>query len=177
MFATDLDGVLANPYSQLEKRIIKKTGSCRPFHTWHDPALENLFPELHESWVREQFSDPAFWENVEIFEDSLDWLNEQSKNHKIHIVTARFDKVSVVTLDWLKKTKVQYTNIVHVPREMKVEALRAIKPDFMIEDDPRNAYDISMAGIKTYLITRPYNIKHDIGKSIRIESLKEIDVG
>jgi len=173
--AVDLDGIIANPYPILADRVINQLGAVLPFDKWHDPVFENLFPTLDRGWIGRQFSDPAFWESVDVFPESLDWLEGHRIKNTVHIVTARPKNTAKATKLWLRKKGVPYHHIHHVPREDKHEMLHIIRAKFMVEDDPRNALKISQSGIKCYIMTMPYNLHHDIGKSIRIDSLREIE--
>ena len=172
--AIDLDGIIADPYSNLQKRIHAEFGISIPCNEWTDPVFENLFPEIKRSWISEQFADPAFWENVDVFVEGMDWLERVIRKNRVNIVTARPDHCVDVTKEWMKKNRVPYTNIYHVPREEKHEMLFILNPKFMIEDDPRNALQISSVGIKCYIVSRPYNVNEDVGKAIRIDRLNQI---
>ena len=77
-----------------------------------------------------------------------------------------------VTENWLNLHKFQYAPIINVGHDnSKVGALKDIC-DVFIDDSIRNFVELNSGGVFTYLMTRPHNIKYDVGH-YRVNSLKE----
>lgn len=171
--ALDLDGVIADQCNELYKRIATKVENPVHYSEWDTYHLEEIHPELGD-WVGEQFSDPSFYAALEPFEDAVRWIRDH-KNDSVNIVTARPEHVRDVTLKWFKAHRIPYDNVYMMPRMEKADFLHVLKPDFMVEDDPRNAEHIASVGHKCYLINRSYNLNFDAGKAVRIDRLDDVD--
>lgn len=171
----DLDGVIANTYQKLFFEL-KKMGDCLvpDFETWNTYLFETIVPEKGE-WVREQFSNPLFYKGVAPFEDAHEWIvDNMREGNRVDILTARRKEMNEITHKWTRIIHLPYTNLYHCPRVEKKYMIDVIKPDFVVEDDPRTARDIASHGDTTYLVNRSYNQDFDAGRAIRVDSVKDI---
>lgn len=172
----DLDGVIANTYKKLHNEM-EALGDCEvpPFKEWDTCLFETIVPDKEE-WVRERFSDPLFCKGIEPFKEVRFWLKQNILNNHIDILTARYKFMEEPTKEWLKENDIRYHNIYHTPRVEKKYMIDVLKPDAVIEDDPRTAYEIADRGDRCYLLNRSYNMNDNVGKAIRIDGLEEIEL-
>lgn len=84
--------------------------------------------------------------------------------HEIYIVTSREDKYwhgdsYGNTQKWLKKYKINYTQIFANCIEKGVKCAE-LKVDLLIDDNPKYVSQVNAQGIRTIVLSAPYNLKY-----------------
>ena len=151
----DIDGVLTNIDSFV----------CDYFTKFcHDHNLDYKITEFNYSLAKtynmSEEDDKAFWDEYLYFyatqfpvrpfaSEVLKKLKDEG--HEIYIITARHttDKIGGdmqnLVLEWLKKNEITYDKIVFTKNknQRKVDEIKQLKIDVMIEDNPSNINEIS----------------------------------
>jgi FMN phosphatase YigB (HAD superfamily) len=160
----------------------------KAYHLWMNQSKGmSLDPEV-EAQTWDWFED---WETVPEFLESMDkatdagflfWQGDlceetipqnlhdlREAGHTIHVVTHRFSgKVSCVqeaTRSWFAKKGLIYDTLDFSGDKTSV------KTDLFIEDNLKNYDALDAAGVKSYLVNRPYNLQNDYRR--RVNSVNE----
>jgi len=90
------------------------------------------------------------------------------------IITARLPKFKDATREWVDKWLGPY-EVIHTGAPKKVDAARELGLDAFVEDKAETALAMAQAGIKSFIINRPWNqgVNGDSGV-VRIEKLREV---
>lgn len=140
--------------------------------------FEECFNELNIPMTREETLLPLdFVMNqinlVQPYQNTKKILESFSILSKdIMIVTSRDVKYRELTRIWVNKWLGNY-QIFHVPAQYKSSFCEVHKIDVFLEDKLDTAVSIAKAGIKSFLLDRPWNQSDLIDGVIRIYSLKE----
>lgn len=181
----DLDGVL-HRFTHAFQRHVK---TCKPHWFDGDPEVEasvwNWFISewgiTHEEFLAEMDcavdAFELFWKG-ELFEGDETWWIQQLRNtgHTVHIVTHRFSgsiHVSTgrpfaeeATLFWLNSKGIYPDSLTFA------EDKTSVPTDVFIEDNLVNYDKLEAAGVRAYLINRPYNQVPNDGRR-RVDSFSE----
>ncbi len=134
--------------------------------------FENSFLEYMDLplYPSSDWNDWRFRENMHKVEKNDNfWLNckplidpKQITYPIMGYCTSRPCSIEVI-YNWLKKYNFPTGEIINVGfNTSKVDALKG-KCDFFIDDSIKIFSELNSNGIKTYLMTRPHNIKYDVG--------------
>jgi hypothetical protein len=168
--ALDVDGVLAN-FTQ---------AFCEFAHSIDATDFPKTWRDCHD-WDfgvgRERVME--VWNQIPDFKQFMLSL-ESTPDSKLHFtpvayVTAR-TVPSDVTKDWLTEHGFPDAPVYTVGyNQSKVQILKDLRVDVFVEDRVEAAVELNAAGIKCYLLNRPWNAGIDVGPSVeRIDSLKEV---
>lgn len=94
------------------------------------------------------------------------FINE--KHDEVYVITSRGEQYRKVTEDWLKKNDVKYKELVMTNGESKVDILRELKIDIMIDDKPELFYEVKEAGLHTFMVCVDYKYNKDVPCDIRM---------
>lgn len=78
-------------------------------------------------------------------------------HHNIHFVTAREEKMTGVSIEWLARHQMPMDSIAHLGSHYKVDKARELQSDLFIEDNYSNAVQLAQAGFDVLLIDCTYN--------------------
>jgi uncharacterized HAD superfamily protein len=78
-----------------------------------------------------------------------------------------------ITQEWLQKNGFPTVKVYSVGNESKVDAALKSGLDIFVDDAYHNFVELNNAGVCTYLLTAPHNLKYSVGHK-RINSLKEL---
>jgi len=161
----DLDGVVADLIGPSIKKINKRH--------YHNKGLLKK-PLKREDITSYYFADcipgldwdeiVKIWDNSEFIlnQPLLPWARWGVKRlkdlgYEVYIVTARQSHLKAFTLEWLKKRKIPFDDIVTGKREEKLSYIERNKLDIFVDDRARNALDAAQFCKRVYLIDKPYN--------------------
>jgi len=151
----DLDGVCA----AFEEHFLEYFDLPRHHpKDWNDPRFRD---NIHKITNNEEFwmSCPALIKGEELTYPITGYC------------TARDCSVDTVRA-WLDKNDFPSGEIINVgPDQSKIEALKS-KCDVMVDDSIRNFVELNSNGIECYLMSRPHNMKYDVGYR-RVNNIKE----
>ena len=160
----------------------------KAYHLWMnlDQGL-NLDPEVEaESWTwfenwqtKQQFLDcmdnavdagQLFWQG-ELYEPQIpqNIAALSAAGHQNHLVTHRFSgktSCSRAATEHFYRTQGIIFDSISYSRDKTV-----VKTDVFLEDNIDNYDDLEAAGIKSYLVNRPYNLRNDNRR--RVNSVQE----
>jgi len=175
----DLDGVVANLMTPFLKEINKRFNL--------ELKYEDIISYRFEDWVPVDIEDlRAIWESPEFIwgQPLLPWARWGINRlidfgYSVYIVTARKSHLKTFTLEWLKKHKIPFDEIVTGKYEEKWSYIERNGLDIFIEDRTKNALEAGKFCKRVYLVDKPYNryaITLDESKShiIRVNNWREI---
>lgn len=172
----DIDGVIANPYDEVNKRIEEAGFKTIPWTEWDSWSVAEIYDWCDPKFVKGLFRDKLVMKNAVPFRDSWQFVNHLVNcfDEEIVYVTHRANFLSKVTWDWFMDWEIPCHDIhfVHNKSEL-INSLDNVR--FFVEDNANNANDAFEAGIKTYLINRGYN-KFEETWADRVNSLWEIKI-
>ena len=171
---TDIIDFYAKEYTE---NVLNRKFEINRVNTY-DP----MWAKLVYGWTKEE--DKRFWnlyyenvmENVKPKENAVKIINELSKQNKIIIVTARWEKntnAREITKKWLQKNNIHYHKL-YLNYQDKKELINEIKIDILIDDSVKNCKDMENLGVKTFIMTSRINKEINIGKAIRVKNWIEI---
>ncbi|HRX63843.1 MAG TPA: hypothetical protein P5060_01930 [Candidatus Absconditabacterales bacterium] len=192
VIAVDLDEVLSETARALLKRNRYRINGNK-LH-WEDLVSYNLreIPGLNVTkiqgfWIYMRFLIGAgLWNKIKPVSGAKTKLKEfKKKGYKLHVVTARHFLLRFATGVWLYFnykhifSSIEFANFFTRFSTKKSEICKKIGADFIIEDNLENAIDCANAGVKVYLIDKPWNQGYDKKKHkgiVKIYSRSEIDI-
>lgn len=143
----DIDGVLADFNLAMDELCGGKIGDP---HDWNNPILCKKFAEVKH--------DPEFWLGLKPMVKTIDIPFEP------HCYITSRSINTAVTKEWLDKNGFPDAPIYSVGvGESKVEIAKASGIDYFIDDYMKNFVELNKAGICTFLLTRSYNKRYDVG--------------
>jgi len=152
----DIDGVLA----AFEERFLEYFNLDRTDPTdWNDVRFVNRLDELKDN--------KDFWLSIPSLVDPKDIAYPIAG-----YCTARSISTDIVK-EWLDKNGFPEAPILRVNfGESKVQKLKEAGCDIMVDDSFNNFTELNCNGIMCYLVSRPHNMKYNVGH-YRVKNLKE----
>jgi uncharacterized HAD superfamily protein len=170
----DIDGVIANPYEEVNRRLKEEGYAVSDWETWANERLTETYHWIPNKLVRGMFKDKLVMKNAVPFDDSWYWVNHHSKDHEIICVTHRAGFLKTVTWNWFFDWNIDVNDIMFV--QDKGAAIESIGGcDIYVDDFYKNVKNVEDAGYKSFLMSRNYN-KYSGDDVDRINSLWELDV-
>ena len=163
--AVDMDGVLANVYSQFIKMHAAEFGKVYTMDEVSGlPELE-VFPN-----ERAYVNSPGFFRNAPVIADSQAILKKLNDEHKIFIVSAamEFPNSLAEKQSWLN----EHFPFIGWQQMVFCGSKQIIKADIMIDYYFKN---LDFFTGETILFTQPHNKMANPGKHKRVETWKEIE--
>ncbi|MEP7106349.1 MAG: 5'(3')-deoxyribonucleotidase [Ferruginibacter sp.] len=163
--AIDMDGVLANVYSQFIKMHATEFGKVfSPEEIDGRPEAE-VFPN-----ERNYIKSPGFFRNAPVMQDSQSILERLNERYKIFVVSAamEFPGSLIEKQLWLN----EFFPFIGWQQIVFCGSKEIIRADLMIDDHFKN---LDYFTGETYLFTQPHNIFANPGRHKRVETWKEIE--
>lgn len=153
----DIDGTLTEPYYWLERANTYFGSSLLPEHVteYEIHKLLGIEPEVYMDFYRK--NGVLLHSEAEIRFGAPEVLSSLYGKHFVHIVTAREEKMTDVSVQWLKKHQIPMDSISHLGSHHKVEKAREFRSDLFIEDSLENALELAASGFLVLLIDCTYN--------------------
>lgn len=93
-----------------------------------------------------------------IAEGAAPILRDFSKHYELYYISARYDYLDKITIDWFDRHDIPYHHIELTGSHNKIEAARDLKIDIFFEDKLDNAIDLNATlNIPVILFDTPYN--------------------
>lgn len=179
----DIDNVISNFNEVLLKEFIAHDKELRNAGIVNKNAYitRGMF-----DWTKEEFDD-FYYKNIERIAKNLNIIEGadfyikklRQDGHKIYIITGRdngeYSNPFEMTLNWLKKYKIEYDEIFFTNNfsdDEKANACLKNNVKIMIDDSKKNSYAVAKAGITALLMDTEYN--RDAKDLIRVHNWKEI---
>jgi len=169
----DIDGVVCDTVPLMVENAAKR-GFKLTFDRYN-PAIEGI--EDREAFMYELVDEiySNQMDQLKPYEDASLTISKIHENLGVIIfVTARREKFSKLTINWLKSHfDISFGYVVKSSLE-KPQFVLNEKFDAFIEDRLSTANRAAELGVKTYLVNRPWNVGRDTHSSvIRVNSLEE----
>jgi 5'-nucleotidase len=163
--SVDMDGVLANVYSQFISMHAAEFGKIFSLEEVNGRPEASVFP--HE---RKYVNSPGFFRNAPVIQDSQRILEQLNDRYKIFIVSAamEFPNSLLEKQAWLN----EHFPFISWQQMVFCGDKRIIKAAIMIDDHFKNLDHFEG---ETILFSQPHNILADPGKHKRVNSWKEIE--
>ena len=156
----------------------------RKFELQEIEIFDPMWAKYLYNWTEEE--DKIFWdtyyekimENVKPKEDAIEVINNLSKDNKIFIITARWDRkngiIAKITKNWLEKNNIKY-NELFLGHKDKRKIIQDNNIEIFIDDSLKTCMEISEMGIKTLIMDSRINKDMKEDKIERVFSWKEIE--
>ncbi len=183
----DIDEIITEYVESIIEFYKNKTGRTllrEDFKTYH----------FWETWggtrkeaiqIVEEFFNSELFDSIKPVKDSIQSINNLSKNNELIFITSRPDHWKEKTEDWLKRNldspvKVIFTSDFHTGEgKKKAEICRELKSGLILEDNEKYAIECANTGIKVILFDKPWNQNSEHSNLIRVndwtDALKEIE--
>ena len=181
----DIDDTIAKTSEEIDiwaKEYTEKILN-RKFTLSEIEILDSMWAKHLYNWTEEE--DKEFWdiyyekimESVKPKENAIDVINNLSKDNKIFIITARWDRnngiIDKITKKWLQENKINYDKL-FLGHLDKREVVKENNIELFIDDNFKTCMQISEMKIKTLMMNSRINkhIKED--KLERVYSWNDI---
>ena len=153
----DIDGTLTDPYYWLPRanRFFGKNVKDSDVTSYRMHEVLGIAEKEYDDFYN--FFGPLLHKEAPVRSGVCDVIGELFKEHYIHIVTAREEKMKYVSLDWLKKHKIPFDTMSLLGTPDKVQKAGDLDSDLFIEDSYDNALQLAGAGFEVLLIDCNYN--------------------
>lgn len=178
----DLDGIVADFWSSFigyyNEHIAPKTG--RYFTGKEGNSLTTILGRKLYLETKARYYESGEISNAPYIDGSREFLEElRRRGFRIILMTARpsktFKRVFADTLEWLKRYKIPYDALILGVEDKGGRAAQiGVSPSFFVEDDPRQAREISSRGFRVFLVSKPYNLDDTPPGVERVKELSEI---
>ncbi|MBM7616084.1 5' nucleotidase, NT5C type [Alkaliphilus hydrothermalis] len=153
----DIDGTITEAYDWIPRANQYFNANIKPT----DVTVYEIHKALGvESEAYEEFYHEygeVLHEEVSIRKGAKEAINKLYKDHQIHIVTAREDKMRDITLSWFAGNQVPYHNLFLLGSHYKVAKAMELSCDLFLEDRLENALQLAAAGFNVLLMDCHYN--------------------
>lgn len=175
---TEMIDVVAKKFTENELKkefTINELGVTDPYwakdtYNWTAEECSQFFGKYYEEIVRQ----------VEPKEDVIETINRLSKEHKIIIITARWDTdkenkmMEKITKNWFEKHKIHYDKL-FVGHKDKRELVTENNIEIFIDDNYQTCKQISELNVRTLIMNSRLNKSIQDEKLERVFSWKEIE--
>jgi 5'(3')-deoxyribonucleotidase len=131
----DLDGVVADFNVGWMERYNRQFGA-RLHHSqvvmWDGLHELTHFPTMEEFWAWAQLGPPTIFRELPAIEGAIEALTDLARDHRIVIISSKFDWAIPDTLEWLAEHRLPAREIHFVWDKTRVPC------DVYLEDAPRN---------------------------------------
>ena len=161
----DMDGVIANVYSQFAKMYAAETGKVKT------AAEITGIPEgVAFKHVLQYVNSPGFFRHAPLMEDCQGAVQKLNDHYKIFIVSAamEFPDSLMEKQSWLN----EHFPFISWQQMVFCGSKEIIKADIMIDDHFKN---LNFFDGETILFTQPHNKLADAGIHKRVNNWKEIE--
>ncbi len=160
----DMDGVLADVYTQFQNYEKEEYGKVRPLEELIGKLELEAFPH-GDKYVRSK----GFFQTAPIIPDSIEGLKYLNDKYKVLIVSSatEFPDSLREKLSWLNT----HFPFISWKQMIFCGEKNSIKGDIMIDDHPKN---LDFFDGQKILFTQPHNMLLDVPEYIRVGSWREI---
>ncbi len=160
----DMDGVLADVYSQFIDFEYRKTGVRKNIESLNGILESEAFP-LHDEYV----NSVGFFRNAPLIADSVEGLKYLNEKYKVLIVSSatEFPRSLLEKHEWLQ----EFFPFITWQQMIFCGKKDSIKGNIMIDDHPKN---LDFFDGRRILFTQPHNALVENELNERVNNWKEI---
>lgn len=154
----DIDGVIADTQPVIIQNLnahFGKNHSMEEFVNFEPEQMYGIDRQQLDNFIMERELDII--KATDPREDAVKIINQLKKEFTVHLISARTPAYLGNTREWLSKHGIPYDNIIHLGHHDKRSSCMDERVDLFIEDNKRNAIQISSCGIPVYLFDATYN--------------------
>jgi uncharacterized HAD superfamily protein len=164
--AIDIDGVVCNTMKEM-KYVAHEMGISLRF-TQYEPTINGIGPDEKAIHDIVHFIFENRMDRIKPYPDAVEFLPLIARDiGRITFVTARNEKYTAATGEWLNTHFSFPYTLVHKDSSEKAEFIRDEGFGAFVEDRFRTANEAAALGINTYLITRQWNWKRKAHKNVK----------
>ncbi|MTI46458.1 5' nucleotidase, NT5C type [Sporosalibacterium faouarense] len=170
----DIDGTITEPYCWIDiaNEYFKVNLQPEDVTEYEIHKVLNIpredYLKFYEKWGKEVHRRATIRENA------YEILHKIHDEHNIYYVTAREEKMTEITKDWLVEKRLPQAQLFLLGSHYKVDKAKDLGCHVFIEDRYENALQLSMAGYKVLLIDCYYNRYPIMPGMTRVRNWKEI---
>ncbi|HSQ89540.1 5' nucleotidase, NT5C type [Romboutsia sp.] len=170
----DIDGTITSPYhfipylNELYNKDITED-QCNT-HDWQDlygVDMNTMLNEFHTNYMHS-------YSEAEVVEGAKDVIYELYSKHNLYFVTARNEKLTEVTTNWLNDKGFSNIDVHLLGSDYKVTKAKELECHIFIEDNPTNAIQLAKEGMRVLLIDTNYNKEIEHESITRVNSWSDI---
>ncbi|NTW71340.1 MAG: hypothetical protein HGA49_03770 [Eubacteriaceae bacterium] len=153
----DIDGTITEPYYWLASANAYFKSNLQPEDVtmYEIHKLLGVDQAIYHNFYQQNCEQLHSEADIRIGVHSV--LTNLHNHHYLHFVTAREEKLTDISVQWLQKHQIPLDSITHLGSHYKVEKALELQADFFIEDRYENALELAEAGIQVLLIDCSYN--------------------
>lgn len=154
----DIDGVIAHSQPVIIAKLnqhFDKNYTLKDFVNFRPQKMFGINRRQLESFIMSK--ELEIIEEVVPYPGAVKALRELNESCLIHLVTARSPLYTAQTLAWLEAYEVPYSQIKLLGQHDKRSACQDLGVDLFIEDNRKNAVQVSSCGIPVLLMNATYN--------------------
>ncbi|WP_026476325.1 5' nucleotidase, NT5C type [Alkaliphilus transvaalensis] len=153
----DIDGTITEAYDWIPR--------ANSYFNTNITAMDVKVYDIHQNLGVERKAYDEFYRSYgEILHDEVtiragakEVLDELAKDHQIHFVTAREERMRDVTNKWLKRHLIPLNTLSLLGSHNKIGKAIELSCDIFIEDRYENAIQLASSGFQVLLINCYYN--------------------
>ena len=172
MIVLDIDGVVADYFSELVHILNASGVEAAHWSEWSDYHWSEVYPDIDADVINLLLANPMLAKNCRPFEEAWYWTNHYSSSYDIMYVTARNEALSQDTWNWFYNWDMPADFVVF--EEKKSEFIANLQVDVYVDDYPDLVKKSREYGVNAFLLNRPYNLNADIPDKYRINSLWDL---
>ena len=154
----DIDGVIADSQTVIIEnlnQIYNKSYCKKDFINFDPMQMFGVDRDSIERLIMEQELDII--ERAKPIDGAAEIIELLHTEFSIHLISARTRSFSNHTINWLKKNSIAYDNLILLGHHDKRQSCMEENVCLFVEDNKKNAQQISSCGIPVYLFDATYN--------------------
>jgi len=153
----DIDGTVTEPYYWLERANLYFGTQIKPEDVTSYEINKILGVEEDDYSEFYDLYGKLLHKESEARFGASEIIKRLYQNHNIHFVTAREEKMTETSKEWLARHEMPLDTLTHLGHPNKVEKAAELSSDLFIEDSYSNAIQLAQAGFDVLLIDCSYN--------------------
>ena len=172
----DIDGTITSPYHFIpylnelyNKSITEEECNTINWESLYGIKMDTMINEFHEKYMHS-------YQEAKVVEKAKDIIMALKQNHNLYFVTARDEKLTDITKNWLDENGFNEIDVYLLGSDYKIEKAKELECHIFIEDNPSNALQLVNEGMKVLLINTNYNKDIEHENIIRVNDWTDINV-
>ena len=153
----DIDGTITEPYYWIRRanEFFRKNVTPEDVNVYEINEILGVEREKYELFY--SIYGRLIHTEARIRIGARDVLGKLARKHRVHLVSARPEKMRDVTEEWLKRYQIESSTLALLGDPNKIWKARQLECDCFIEDSYANAIQLAQAGFEVLLLDCSYN--------------------